>query len=382
MRSILILLAIYTLASPSLGQWDSRFFPTTNKPVRVMDGSNVVFASDVIVSQMVYAVDERWRIANAGVNWPPLDQLDVIFEEGKIVRLPEALLSSIKTAIVQVCSSYVNLVDGPFDDDNEIVFWSPASIIEHLQLPTNYWDYTPVRFLMADSNGWNGAYQAVNLLLTTVSDIAAWSTNKSSLGAGIMQVGFQDSYSNEDVLSMMCGAGYSCFKVEATNNQYFTSLIQAQDTLQIGGVDIGSDLWFYKALIQIADDATPVAVYPKGIEQSSVFLSLSNQATFFVNYTNRFIGLLGQPHIATNAQGADVSVLFTDTTLSGSALTYSPCALEWELVTGSGADSLFAEFCVEEASGGLAQSSSDLWRARIGAQAGVITMVKWDFDYK
>jgi hypothetical protein len=162
--------------------WDNRFFPTTNASARVMEQdagvTSIVFASDVIVSNMIDAVNERWEVAFR-TNWPYFQSLlntNTLRIEYP-VRDPHGVLDEIKLALYTMLGEFVDMnltTNGP----NDLIFYTPESLAAELGLPPEYLFITPDRNLMdypstnpALNNrigyGWSGAYKIINKLTHT-----------------------------------------------------------------------------------------------------------------------------------------------------------------------------------------------------------------------
>jgi hypothetical protein len=179
-RFLIALAAILFSALPSLAQtnegWDARFFPTTNANVRVYDSSNVVYASDVIISQMIYAVNERYVAATKINTWDVFDNFEINY--GEYIRRPEVALAEVKQGIKNIASSFVRSYSLANFSPDTIVYYNRINILFELDLPADFFEVTPVRNLMGNSSfstnaadyGWDGAYRCLNLLTTTFEE--------------------------------------------------------------------------------------------------------------------------------------------------------------------------------------------------------------------
>jgi hypothetical protein len=184
-RFLIALAAILFSALPSSAQtnegWDARFFPTTNASVRVYDSSNVVYASDVIISQMIYAVNERWVIANRfseSQNQQTWETYQFFALNYPIyVRRPEQALANVKDGLKRILSVYVKSYNETNFLPDTVEYYNSTNILTETGLPPDFFDVIPVRNLMGNSSfstnaadyGWDGAYRIINKLTNTLA---------------------------------------------------------------------------------------------------------------------------------------------------------------------------------------------------------------------
>jgi hypothetical protein len=176
-RFLIALAAILFSVLPSQAQtnvgWDTRFFATTNKPVRVHESNVVIYASDVIISQMIHAVNERYVATTKDSTWAVFDTFQINYKF--YIRKPEVALHQVKQGIKGVLSSFVQSYSTTNFSPDTIVYYDATNILLQLELPLDFFDVTPVRNLMGNSSfstnsaayGWDGAYRCINLLTNT-----------------------------------------------------------------------------------------------------------------------------------------------------------------------------------------------------------------------
>jgi hypothetical protein len=176
-RFLIALAAILFSALPSLAQtnvgWDTRFFATTNKPIRVHESNAVIYASDVIISQMIHAVNERYVATTKDSTWTVFDTFQINYKF--YIRKPEIALIEIKQGIKQILPHFVQSYSETNFSPGTIVYYNSTNILLQLGLPPDFFDVTPVRNLMGNSAfatnsvayGWDGAYRCINLLINT-----------------------------------------------------------------------------------------------------------------------------------------------------------------------------------------------------------------------
>lgn len=152
-RLTAILLATFTVASPSQASWDTRFWPASEKNVRFQISTNEtgignwVFQADIVTSNLISALQERHEAVF-------LDRFDgsqsILYY---IPRRPDNSLQAIKDAVEVLVPYFLDQTKFPssYDPTSAIItnlhYWSVTSILAHCELPTNFFDYTPPRNL-------------------------------------------------------------------------------------------------------------------------------------------------------------------------------------------------------------------------------------------
>lgn len=149
MRFLVVLVAILFSALPSLAGWDTNFWPTATSPSRVVDvaHTSVVFQSDVVVSQVVYALHERvWAVDKDG------SSTTAVYDDND-PRWQEQTLQAVKNEARSIVSRFLNHTT--WTDRNPInakisnlVYWTASTILSANNLPADFWTNTPVRNLM------------------------------------------------------------------------------------------------------------------------------------------------------------------------------------------------------------------------------------------
>jgi hypothetical protein len=143
------LLATFIAALPSQAAWDDRFWPANEKPPRKYEGTNRFFQAEITTSNIAYAVGERHDAAfleGAGESIAS----DII---GWLPRKPENALIEAKQNIVQMLPYYLDHTRSMSNNNpataviTNLVYWNITNILIHCNLPTNFFDYTPVRNL-------------------------------------------------------------------------------------------------------------------------------------------------------------------------------------------------------------------------------------------
>jgi hypothetical protein len=147
-RFLIALLAILFSALPSHAQWDSRFWPANEKPVRAGGIFNRVYQADVITSNIAFAVKERVEAISKEDSGYVIDDIT-----GNMPRKPETSLSEAKQILRGRISSFLDQTrfPSPYQPSSaqitNLVYWSVSNILVHCNLPTNFFDYTPPRNL-------------------------------------------------------------------------------------------------------------------------------------------------------------------------------------------------------------------------------------------
>lgn len=184
-NSIAALLLLTTVAS---AQFTTNFYPVTNAPIRTYDAAttNWTFAKDVWREEIGEAILERMVVVG---------EYDSYLEHPP-VRYPweNQFVSAAKSNLYTILDEYLDLrytnsvgVFTNFYMTNLTCyterFWTKSNILEFCDLPTNFFEWTPVRYLgpnglttnqANNSNllagfttadyGWHGLYELVNAL--------------------------------------------------------------------------------------------------------------------------------------------------------------------------------------------------------------------------
>jgi hypothetical protein len=242
--------------------WDNRFFPTINSPLRV----DQVFASDVISSQMVEAVNERWIVAFS-TNWV---NYNLAKTNNYYQRKPEVLLNLIKGAVSNLASSFVftnALINGP----TSAIPYTAISLIDSLGIPQDFYTNTPVRGLMGggaysavNNYGWHGAYQCLNALILTKQDVGFLKRRQDETCD--ISVGFASSsgaISTNYVPPILSGSANSTFTYKKYDVTFLLDLFNKDGGYESRNiVDFGSAA-FYAPPIQYA------TTYPKLYDENT-----------------------------------------------------------------------------------------------------------------
>jgi hypothetical protein len=153
------LLATFIAALPSQAQstngWDDRFWPANEKPPRAKEVTNWVFQSDVISSNIVYSVKERYDAVEKQDTFDLLEDFLII-----PVRRPDEKLQEAKEVIGQIIGGFLDQTrfPTPYDPTSiiitttntsylQLIYWNETNILSHCELPTNFFSYTPPRNL-------------------------------------------------------------------------------------------------------------------------------------------------------------------------------------------------------------------------------------------
>jgi hypothetical protein len=195
-RFLIALAAILLSALPSAAQtnggWSGLFFPTTNAPLRVSTTNGIIFASDVIVSQMFYAVNERY-VALSGNKFYGFDAFTN--QSSFYYRKPDEALSLIKAGLNELIRSgrFIKSYNTNNFDPSTIVYYEDVDSFDVGLVPSDYFDDEPPspddgsipdppslikRNLMGNSvvspenakYGWNTAYTILNSLTKTFEE--------------------------------------------------------------------------------------------------------------------------------------------------------------------------------------------------------------------
>jgi hypothetical protein len=148
-RFLIALAAILFSALPSFANWDSRFWPTSESSPRKYEGATVVFQADVVTSNIAYAVGERHDAAFLEGSGESIAS-DII---GWLPRKPENALIEAKQNILQFLPYYIDQTRSMSNNNpataviTSLVYWNITNILIHCNLPTNFFEYTPVRNL-------------------------------------------------------------------------------------------------------------------------------------------------------------------------------------------------------------------------------------------
>jgi hypothetical protein len=168
----LIALAGILCFGSSNAQWDERFFPTPSAPLRA--GGD--FAFDVVASQMVWAVNERYWAVNKSQGWDYFDQYDL---QGPRSRFHEPVMGAVKTGLYFIVTSFLDvaaMTNGP----NHLVYHSRTGILAKCGLSNDFWSVIPTRNPMGHDwpldnpsaqkgkdYGWHGIYLILSNLTHT-----------------------------------------------------------------------------------------------------------------------------------------------------------------------------------------------------------------------
>jgi hypothetical protein len=143
------LLATFIAALPSQAAWDDRFWPANENSPRKYEGTNRFFQVDAVTSNIAYAVGERHDAAFLEGFGESIAS-DII---GWLPRKPENALIEAKQNIVQLLPYYLDHTRSMSNEDpataviTNLVYWNITNMLIHCNLPTNFFDYTPVRNL-------------------------------------------------------------------------------------------------------------------------------------------------------------------------------------------------------------------------------------------
>jgi hypothetical protein len=179
MRFLAVLAAILCSAS-SNAAWDDRFFPTTNAPLRADGG----FAFDVVASQMVWAVHERYWAVNKTSGWDYVST----FNLRERPRDYEEVMGAVKTGVFQIVSRFIDTsatTNGP----NELIYHTSTGLLARLSLPEDYFYVNPIRNPMGHDwptnnpagqkgrdYGWHGLYMILTNLTHTYENRGFFNT--------------------------------------------------------------------------------------------------------------------------------------------------------------------------------------------------------------
>jgi hypothetical protein len=173
----LIALVVISYSGLCNADFDLRFFPTTNTPpriVEVIDGQKtILFQSDVVVTQVLWAIQER-TIAATKEGWKKYDAI-LLNDQ----RKRENILQEAKDQLFLLIPYFVN-TEVFYSNPDEITFYDATNLLSRYDLPLDYFANTPVRNLMGNSwpnektrndgyfYGWNWMSEIITNLTTTV----------------------------------------------------------------------------------------------------------------------------------------------------------------------------------------------------------------------
>lgn len=162
-RFLAALAAILFSVLHSQANWDDRFWPANEKPVRKSVGSNIVFQKEVVSTNLAMAIEERYWAVN---------REDTSIEEDVVGSLPRdsvPALVEMKQITGQLINKFLDqsrfptpndptsiVVNTPTSSVIQLIYWNQSNILAHCNLPTNFFVYTPVRNL-AGHQGFNTA---------------------------------------------------------------------------------------------------------------------------------------------------------------------------------------------------------------------------------
>jgi hypothetical protein len=204
------LLATFIAALPSQAAWDDRFWPANEKTPRKKDGANWVFQSDVVTSNIYYAVDERIRAVaiTVGIGYEEYPY-GPRFADRSLHEMKQLLEPRIKDYLDQTRFS------SPYDPTSaqmtNLIFWNVTNILIHCELPTNFFSYTPPRNLAGHEGtgaehwtnsagyGWDAMRKVITNLIYTYEPRGVM-TNQTVefIGEGLSDDQYTPSRSCED----------------------------------------------------------------------------------------------------------------------------------------------------------------------------------------
>jgi hypothetical protein len=415
-RFLIALAAILFSALPSLSQtnsgWDDRFFPTTQKPLRVKDGEGIVFASDVIISQMVYAVNERWIIAYkeqetpANRTWSKYQNFETLYPQ--YIRKPETALEDVKSAISSILFSYVR----SYDEDNfvpELVeYYTLETLLIDADLPENFFEFTPVRNLMGNSAigtnsayGWDGAYRCLNLLTNTL-EIGVFAKYENRVICEISGSGLSDGFDSRQALdfpqlSFSYGASENLQRWDSPGVDSATkSFDYGKKTYRT----ISSEVFEQHAYVVTNAIAKPFQTVSVNFDlepgAESFFAFVSCPEDYFFEYPNKDVVDQFSALCASNTQYQEFDEISYSDKIISSDYVYpvpntfteaesGPCNASSILsamkcvVLFQASDQTFISDCEQESDIG---SGDRYKRASTSASASFVNIVSWGFKYK
>jgi hypothetical protein len=237
----LVALAATLFSASSDAAWDSRFFPTTNAPLRVDE----TFAFDVVASQMVWAVSERYWAVKKTSGWmyrePGSSEfIDAIqWYTNQPPRKYENILLAVKTGVGAIVKDFLD-IDAMTNGPNEIIYHTTTGLLARLSLPQDYFDVIPVRNAMGHDwptnnparqsgkdYGWHGLYMIMSNLTHT-------------LEGGFLKEIYEERYS-------FVGGPLSCSTLTESNfPRNISSYVggaSANDYFSIGAYTLAPDLF-------------------------------------------------------------------------------------------------------------------------------------------
>jgi hypothetical protein len=198
-----ILLAIFIVATPSLAQWDSRFWPANEKPARIGTIFNRTYQSDIATSNIYDAVNERiWAIAKTN---------GVLYSEYPFgPRFPDRSLEELKFILRPYVKKFLDqsrfpvpnqpssVVQSQTNNSILLTYWNETNLLNYCQLPLNFFTYTPPRNLAGHPGtgsahwtnsaayGWDAIRKVLtNLIYTYENAGILWNETKSNIVADI-----------------------------------------------------------------------------------------------------------------------------------------------------------------------------------------------------
>jgi hypothetical protein len=152
------LLATFTAALPSQAEfqyhtntWNTNFWPAAETPPRKRETpTNIVFQSDAISSNLIFALVERHEAALLIEQSFAEDMLALI------PRRPDTVLQQIKDRTKELLPFYLDHTRFGTNQTStdprdaiitNLIYWEVSTIAEHLEIPIDFFDKTPPRNL-------------------------------------------------------------------------------------------------------------------------------------------------------------------------------------------------------------------------------------------
>jgi hypothetical protein len=166
-RFLIALAAILFSASYSQASWDGRFFPTPDRPPRIGSGTNLIFQSDVVSSQIWHAVNERaWAAYKT-------QGLELSYEDFEGVRKREQKIQQLKDFLDPLVEAFLD--NSVTQHPTNLTYYTTSELVARLGLPEDFFNRTPPRNLMShtwgnqtnDIYGWHGLYMVITNLTQT-----------------------------------------------------------------------------------------------------------------------------------------------------------------------------------------------------------------------
>lgn len=244
------LAAILFSALPSQAQtnvgWDTRFWPANEKPTRKIYGTNVFFQKEIVSSNLAFAIEERYWAVNKN---------DSSIEEdvnGYLPRNSVLALEEMKLVTRDLVNDFLDQTRFPTPDDPtsivvntptssvlQLIYWNQSNILVHCNLPTNFFEYTPVRNLAGHEGfstatndalyGWDALRKVLTNLVYTYTDQGFLSVTNISTNETIIV--YDDS--SRKCRSPLLGAGQSDYQ-EKTKDDFVESASTEQSFDWIG----------------------------------------------------------------------------------------------------------------------------------------------------